>query len=57
MKLLFPPLFILTYLEDKHYKLKAAYSSTILGLAVIKSYIFILAFSNLGYKLSSLILS
>ena len=57
MKLLFSPLSILACLKDKRYKLKATCGSTILGLVAIESYIFILAFSNLGYRLSGLILS
>ena len=57
MKLLFFPLSILACLEDRRYKLKATYSNTILGLIAIESYIFILAFSNLSYRLNSLILN
>ena len=57
MKLLFLLLFILTYLEDGCRELIAAYSSTALEVVVIKSRLFALAFSNLGYRLISLILS
>ena len=57
MKLLFPLLFILACLEDKYYKLIAAYSNIALEVVAIKSRLFILAFSNLGYRLNSLTIS